>query len=450
MKVFLGGKNNSSLVSISPLSGRYREKVVELEEYTSEYALIKTRIEIEVKYLLALSKIRLVNLTTAERKKLLNLVQNFNFSDSTRVKEIEETTKHDVKAVELFLRNFLSKENSEMIHFGLTSYDVNDIAFRLMLRDASQKVIVPFLISLNKKLQNFAKEYKHLPMLGRTHGQPALPTTLGKEFAVFASRLSLELNKLNKVRLTGKLNGAVGNYNALHFAYPKINWVNFSKAFVRSFRLEPNLITTQIDPYEDIIEYFQTIQRVNGILLDLDQDLWRYISDGWLVQKGDKGQVGSSTMPQKINPIDFENSEGNLELANGLVEVFTRKLAVSRLQRDLSNSTIIRNIGVVLGYSLLAYKGTLVGLSKVKVDRDQVLVDLNKDWSILAEAIQIIFRKEKIKGSYLKVVEMTKGKHFGEAEWKDLVLSFPISKENRDKLLALTPSTYLGLAKKLT
>lgn len=449
MKVFLSGKNISSLVSISPLSGRYREKIVELEEYTSEYALIKTRIEVEVKYLFALSKIKLVNLSAAEKKKLSNVVQDFDLDNAEKIKEIEETTKHDVKAVEIFLRNFLLKENSEMIHFGLTSYDINDIAFRLMLRETSEKILVPILSSLNRELQNFARKNRSLPMLGRTHGQPAVPTTLGKEFAVFANRLSSQLKLLNRVQLTGKLNGAVGNYNALNFAYPQVNWIKFTKSFVQSLGLEPNLITTQIDPYEDIIEYFQTIQRINGILLDLDQDLWRYISDGWLVQSTQKGQVGSSTMPQKINPIDFENSEGNLELANGLVEVFTRKLAVSRLQRDLSNSTIIRNVGTILGHSLLAYKGTLVGLSKVKVDRDQVLVDLNKDWSILSEAIQIVFRKEKVKGSYLKVVEMTKGRHFGEKEWKELVGSLKISKENKEKLLNLTPKKYTGLASKL-
>lgn len=439
----------SKLLAISPLDGRYREKIIELEEYTSEYALIKTRIEVEIRYLLALSKIKLVNLSATEKKRLSSLVQNFNLGDAEKIKKNEETTKHDVKAVEIFLRNYLTKENSEMIHFGLTSEDVNNLAFRIILRSASENIILPNLEKLLKSLFQCSQEHQNEPMLARTHGQPAVPTTLGKEFAVFASRLGSQLRSLNKVQLTGKLNGAVGNYNALHFAYPKIDWIKFSKNFVRSFGLEPNLITTQIDPYEDIIEYFQTVQRINGIILDLDQDLWRYISDGWLVQKSEEGQVGSSTMPQKINPIDFENSEGNLELANGLIEVFTRKLAVSRLQRDLSNSTIIRNIGTVLGYSLLAYKGTLVGLLKVRVDRDQVLEDLNKDWSILSEAIQIVFRKEKIKGSYLKVVEMTKGRHFGEKEWKNLVQGLKISKENKEKLLKLTPSTYLGLAAKL-
>ncbi len=440
----------NKLLSISPLTGRYSDKVSELENYTSEFALIKARIEIEIKYLFALSKIKLVNLSTGEKKKLLSLVQDFNLNEAEKIKEIEETTKHDVKAVEIYLREFLSKENSEMIHFGLTSEDINNLAFRIMLRSASENVIVPTLKQLLKISYQHSQVYKYVPMLARTHGQPAVPTTLGKEIAVFASRLSSQLNILKRTKFTGKLNGAVGNYNALYFAFPKIDWINFSKNFVQSFRLEANLITTQIDPYEDIISYFQNVQRINGILLDLNQDLWRYISDGWFILKSAKDEVGSSTMPQKVNPIDFENSEGNLKLANGIIEVFSRELPISRLQRDLSNSTIIRNIGTVLGYSLLAYKGTLSGLSKLKVNEDKISEDLNKDWSILAEALQTILRLEKVKGSYSKVVEMTKGRHFGEREWKELIQNFTISKENKGKLLKLSPETYLGLARKLS
>ena len=439
----------SKLLAITPLDGRYLNKISELEELTSEFALIKARLGVEVKYLFALLKIKLVNLSTSEKNNLLKILKNFDLGEAEKIKSIEDTTKHDVKAVEIYLRTFLKRENSEMIHFGLTSEDINNIAYRIMLRSASEDVIIPVLEKLIEILFQRSKELKNLPMLGRTHGQPAVPTTLGKEIAVFASRLSLELKKLKRIQLTGKLNGAVGNYNALYFAFPKIDWINFSKNFIQSFGFEPNLVTTQINSFEDIIEYFQTIQRINGILLDLAQDFWRYISDSWLIQKSDKGQVGSSTMPQKINPIDFENSEGNLELANGLIEVMTRKLAVSRLQRDLSNSTVIRNIGTVLGYSLLAYKGTLSGLSKVKANEAQISQDLNKDWSILSEAIQIIFRKEGVKGSYLKVVEMTKGKHFREKEWKELIKGLSISKLNKERLLNLTPQTYLGLASKI-
>lgn len=440
----------SKLLSISPLSGRYREKVTELEDYTSEYALIKTRVQIEIKYLFVLSKIGIVNLSSTEKKKLLNVVRAFDLSCAEKVKKIEETTNHDLKAVELYLRIFLSKENSEMIHFGLTSEDVNNTAYRLMIRLASEKVIIPELKKLLQKLSLNSQVFQGVSMLARTHGQPAVPTTLGKEFAVFASRLSSQLAILNKIKLTGKLNGAVGNYNALNLAYPKINWIKFSKNFVKSFGFEPNLITTQINSNEDVIEYFQTLQRINGILLDLNQDLWRYISDGWIVQKSERGQVGSSTMPQKINPIDFENSEGNIKLANGLIEVFTRELPVSRLQRDLSNSTILRNIGTVLGYSLLAYKSCLTGISKLDVNKVQIEKDLNKDWSILAEALQTILRIEHKKDAYYKALELTKGKKLNQKDWKNLVQGLEISSSNKEKLLKLTPSTYLGLARKLT
>lgn len=445
----------SKLLAISPLGGRYRDKIEELEEYASEYALIKNRVEIEIKYLISLSKTGVVRkFTTKETELLTKTYQKFNIQEAEEIKKIEEEIRHDLKAVETYLGKIFKKTSlkdvTEFIHLGLTSYDINDIASRIMLRSASENVIIPVLKKLNKILFSNSQENKNMPMLGRTHGQPAVSTTFGKEIAVFAQRLSSELKKLKKLQFTGKLNGAVGNYNALHFAYPKIDWVSFSKKFASSFNLTPNLVTTQVDPYEDVIEYLQTIQRINGILLDLDQDFWRYISDGWLILSSEKGQVGSSTMPQKINPIDFENSEGNLELANGLIEVMTRRLAVSRLQRDLSNSTIIRNIGTVLGYSLVAYKGTLAGVSKIKVNKKKMLEDLNSDWSILAEAMQTILRTEKVESSYLKVLELTKGKKMNKEDWINLVQSLKISELNKQKLLKLTPETYLGLASKLS
>lgn len=445
----------SKLLSISPLTGRYRDKIQELEEFTSEYALIKTRIEVEIKYLISLSKIRVVRkISKKEADKLDSIYENFDLEEAEKIKEIEETTKHDVKAVEIYLgkifRNSSLKDLAESIHFGLTSEDINNIAFRIMLRSASKEVIIPTIERLSKVLSQHSQVYKYVPMLARTHGQPAVPTTLGKEIAVFASRLNIELKKLKEIKLTGKLNGAVGNYNALFLAFPKVDWLKFSKSFISGLDLEPNLLTTQINAFEDIIEYFQTIQRINGVLLDLNQDFWRYISDGWLVQSSEKGQVGSSTMPQKINPIDFENSEGNLELANGIIEVFTRKLPISRLQRDLSNSTIIRNIGTVLGYSLLAYKSAFTGVLKVKANEEKILEELNSDWSILAEALQTILRTEKVKGSYFKVLEETKGKKMDKDDWKNLILKLPFSKNSKQKLLKLTPKKYIGLASKLT
>lgn len=444
----------SKLLAVTPLGGRYRDKIQELEEFTSEYALIKTRIKVEIKYLIALSKIGVVKKLSNEETRILNLIyEKFNLEEAEKIKEIEDTTKHDVKAVEIFLGGIFEKTTLkdliESIHFGLTSEDINNLSYRLMLKNAVEEVILPSLIKLNGELNNFSQKYKNLPMLARTHGQPALPTTLGKEIAVFASRLDSELKKLKETKLTGKLNGAVGNYNALFLAYPKIDWIKFSKNFVQSFNLEPNLITTQINSFEDIIEYFQTIQRINGIILDLNQDFWRYISDGWLIHSTEKGQVGSSTMPQKINPIDFENSEGNLELANGLIEVFTRKLPISRLQRDLSNSTIIRNIGTVLGYSLLAYKSTSRGVSKIKANEEKILENLNSDWSILAEALQTILRTEKVKGAYFKVLEETKGKKLNQEDWKNLIRKLPLSENSKQKLLKVTPENYIGLVDKL-
>jgi adenylosuccinate lyase len=449
MKVFLGGRKTNELLAISPLSGRYKNRLSELEEFVSEFGLIKARLGIEIKYFFALSKTKILKLSGKEKKRLLKLLKDFEIEDAIKIKKIEEQTRHDVKAVELFLRDFLSGENAEMLHFGLTSEDINNLSYRITLRSASENVIYPSLKELLAKLHELAKARKNIPMLARTHGQAAVPTTLGKEFAVFASRLSSEFRKLNKIQLTGKLNGAVGNYNALNFANPQIDWVKFSKKFVQSLGFEPNLVTTQINSSEDIIEYFQALQRINGIILDLNQDLWRYISDGWFVQKSERTQVGSSTMPQKINPIDFENSEGNLELANGLIEVLSRKLPVSRLQRDLSNSTIIRNLGAILGYSLLAYKGTLTGLLKINPNNERITKGLNEDWSILAEALQTILRVEGVKDSYSKVLEFTKGKHFGEKEWKEMVGNLEISKASREKLINLSPSTYIGLASKL-
>jgi len=444
----------SKLLSITSLDGRYRNKIQELGKFTSEYALIKTRIEVEIKYLIALSKIGVVRKLSSEEIKTLNIIyEKFELTEAEKIKEIEEQIRHDVKAVEIYLGEIFGKSTLkdlvEYIHFGLTSEDINNLSYRLMLRNGTEKIIITYLNKLNEELNNFSKKYKNLPMLARTHGQPGVPTTLGKEIAVFASKIAIELNKLAEVKLTGKLNGAVGNYNALFLAYPKVDWLKFSKSFITELGLKPNLLTTQINSFEDIIEYFQIIQRINGILLDLNQDFWRYISDGWLIHSTEKGQVGSSTMPQKINPIDFENSEGNLELANGLIEVFTRKLPISRLQRDLSNSTIIRNVGTVLGYNLLAYKSTLAGISKVKANEEKILEDLNSDWSILTEALQTILRTEKVKDAYFKVLEATKGKKMNKDDWKNLVSKLPISDVPKQKLLKLTPETYIGLATKL-
>lgn len=445
-------KNN--LLAINPLDGRYADKISELSEFVSEYALIKYRVEVEIKYLLALSKIGVIRkINNPEQKTLSKIVSNFDIGEALKVKEIENETRHDIKAVEKYLRHAVAKNSlkdiSEMIHFGLTSEDINNIAYRLMLKDAIKNIILPNLTIFNNALLARTKEYKKVVILARTHGQPAVSTTFGKEFAVFAARLEKEIKLLEKQKLTGKLNGAVGNFNALYFVYPELDWIKFSKDFVSSFKLKTNSITTQVNPFEDVISLFQNLERINGILLDFNNDMWRYISDGWLKLAVKENEVGSSTMPQKVNPIDFENSEGNLTLANGLMQTMNNKLYISRLQRDLSNSTIIRNIGTVLGYCLLSYKSILTGISRIDVNLEQIDKDLDEDWSILSEGLQTYLRKENFKDAYLYVAQYTKGKKFNKDSWQKLISGLPIDKKNKEKLLTLTPKTYIGLSEKL-
>jgi len=445
-------KNN--LLAINPLDGRYAKKTSELSEFVSEYALIKYRIEIEIKYLIALSEIGIIrNLNKKEKDFLASIYLKFDLNEAEKIKKVEDETRHDIKAVEKYLRDKFTKSSlkniSEMIHFGLTSEDINNIAYRLMLKNAIEKIILPTFSEVLKNLNGKAKQYKNIVILGRTHGQPAVPTTFGKEFSVFSTRLEKEIKLLQKQKLTGKLNGAVGNFSALYFVNPNINWLKFSKNFITSFDLEPNLITTQINHFEDIISVFHNIERVNGILLDFDNDVWRYISDGWLKLAVKGKEVGSSTMPQKVNPIDFENSEGNLTLANGLMQTMNNKLYLSRLQRDLSNSTIIRNIGTVLGYSLLGYKSVLTGISRVDVNLEQIDKDLNEDWSILSEGLQTYLRKEGLNDSYYLVMKLTKGKKFNKDSWQKLINELPVDRKHKEKLLTLTPKTYIGLAEKL-
>lgn len=443
------------LTAISILDGRNRQDVAELAPYVSEYNLIQTRIEVEAAYLVALSDIGIVRpLTLKERRKLASFGANLSLADAKRIKKIEDETQHDVtamtKAFRTMLRGTSLEKVVEMVHFGLTSEDVNNLAYRLILKRATDNVLLPALDNVVGKLTDQAEEYKDIPMLARTHGQAAVPTTVGKELVVFASRLNKEVRGLEKRSLTGKLTGAVGNLNALQAAYPHVDWISFSEKFVRSFGFEPNLITTQINPYEDMIEFFQNYQRVNGILIDFDQDMWRYISDGWFVQQAKAGEHGSSAMPQKVNPIRFENSEGNLGKANALFEYFARKLPVSRLQRDLSDSTVVRDMGVPLGYSLLAYKNTLRGLSLVLPNREYILQVLNADWTILSEGGQIIMRRFGVDDPYSLMLKLTRGRHIGEEGWKELVEQLPVADDVKGELLKLTPFTYLGLAVELT
>lgn len=445
----------TELTAISPLDGRYRNRIEDLAPFASEMALIKTRVEVEARYLVGLSEVGLVRpLADQERETLMTLGQNMTLVQAGRVKEIEETTQHDVKAMERAFREMVVgtslEDTTEMIHFALTSEDINNLSYRLMLDRARKEICVPALDQVVDGFADRARQYKDIPMLARTHGQPAVPTTVGKEMANIAVRLNKQTRKLEDVKLTGKLNGAVGNFNAHVLAAPEVDWITFSQKFVESLGLEPNLFTTQINPYDDMIELFQAFQRVNGVLLDVDQDMWRYISDDWFTQEVKQGEVGSSTMPQKVNPIDFENSEGNVQLANSMWEGMDRKLAVSRLQRDLSDSTTIRNVGVGLGYGLLAYRNTLAGLGRVYPNSELMKQELNSNWVILTEGVQTVLGRAGEADPYSMVANLARGQRIGQGEWQEWVEGLPITNDVKNTLRDLTPERYVGHAERLT
>jgi len=438
----------NSLTAISPIDGRYRYATENLSEYFSEYAFFRYRIEVEIRYLIALSKIKVIrNLSTNEIKTLNSVIDNFGVDEAKEIKEIEKITRHDKKAIEYYLKNSLTKttlkDNLEFLHFALTSEDVTNIALRNSINNALTEIIIPSIESLNKNIISNSRHYKNLPMLARTHGQPAIPTTLGKEFSVFYERLLIEINILKQIKFRAKLNGAAGNYSAHYFTYPNINWKKFSKDFLKEFGLEQHPVTTQIAPYEDIIFLFQSIQRINNILLDFNQDMWRYISDGWFIQENVKEKVGSSTMPQKINPINFEQSEGNIIIANSLINGFANKLSISRLQRDLSDSTISRNFGVAFAHSLLAYQLSQKGLSKITPNKEKISEELNKDWSILSEAVQIYLKKEGIKNGYEIIKDLTRGEKFSKEAFQEMINKLPLNQTQKSELEKIKPETYI-------
>jgi len=443
------------LTAISPIDGRYHPLTKELSPFFSEAGLIRTRVEVEARYLIALSHAGVIRqLDDIEEDALIRIGPRMTMSKVKKVKEIEEETRHDVKSMERVFREMVAgtslEDLTEMIHFGLTSEDVNNLAYRLMLDRGSRGVVLPKLKQLANGIADMAEEHAEIPMLARTHGQAAVPTTLGKELANFGVRLRRQIDKIAETKLSGKLNGAVGNFNAHQLARPDINWIEFSVGFIESLGLEPNVFTTQINPADDIVELLQAYQRASNIVIDLDQDMWRYISDGWFVQEVKKGEVGSSTMPQKVNPIDFENSEGNLGLANGLTEQLGRKLQISRLQRDLSDSTVMRNIGVVLAYQLIAYKNSMVGLGKLKPNAGEIGQALNENWAILTEGVQTLLRQAGVEDPYELVKSLSRGQKIGPKEWKVWVNNLPVPEDVKKKLLKLTPSNYLGKAVALT
>lgn len=444
----------TSLNAISPIDGRYRDKVDELQQYFSEFALIKYRVWVEVEYFIALCKIPLPQLTNFQSinfDRLRKIVADFNESDAQRIKQIESVTNHDVKAVEYFLKEKFDalglSEHKEFIHFGLTSQDINNTAFPAMLRDAIQNAYYPLINNLIQKLNSLANEWADMPMLAHTHGQPASPTRLGKEIRVFAERLEVQLKQLQSIPYSAKFGGATGNLNAHFVAYPTINWVDFSNNFVNvSLNLNRSQTTTQIEHYDNMAALFDATKRINNILIDLSRDIWTYISMEYFKQKIKQGEVGSSAMPHKVNPIDFENAEGNLGMANAILEHLAAKLPISRLQRDLTDSTVMRNIGVPFSHSIIAFKSISKGFDKLIVNTNAINADLENNWMVIAEAIQTILRREGYPNPYEALKELTRtNKSITQTDFIQFVDSLNVSESTKKELKTITPMNYLGI-----
>ena len=440
---------------LSPLDGRYAETTAPLRDYFSEFAFLRDRVRVELNFLLALSKTDLVRpLSDSESTQIESIITNFSDADAELILEHERKTRHDVKAIEYFIQNKLQGTSLEdlipWIHFGLTSEDTNSLGQALSLKESRDKVIVPALDSLISNLSELALRYKSVPMLARTHGQFAVPTTLGKEFAVYIARLKKTRDDIASHKFEAKLTGAVGNFNALQAAVPNIDWILFSKEFVSSFGLEPNFLTTQILPYDNWVRYFDLVRLTNSILIDFAQNIWRYISDGYLKQAVVAGEVGSSTMPQKVNPIDFENAEGNLGVANSLFTHYAQKLTVSRLQRDLTDSTVRRTFGSALGHSLLAWNNFQRGLKRIAPDEEKLKAELNAHWEVVSEGAQTILRASGKSDAYESLKEQTRGRVLTESDYKTWCDSIDVDDATHEKLKALSPESYIGLAVELT
>ncbi len=458
-----------SILSISPIDGRYRSKTEILSGYFSEKALIRYRVFVEVNYLLSLSEEGVVGLRkfSDEEKKILIEITDISEEDAEIVKAIETkgyvdipATNHDVKAVEYFIKLKLKKTSLsdvlEYVHFCLTSEDINNLSYSLMLKDGFNEVIYKEILKLYNTLYELSLEYKDLPMLARTHGQPATPTTFGKEILVFVSRLKEELRLLPEVKLLSKLNGATGGYNAFNVSFPETDWQKFSEKIINGFnndsvplKISFNKVTTQIEPHDSLSRIFDAMKRINTILIDFSQDIWRYISDGWIKQKVIKGEIGSSAMPHKVNPIDFENAEGNLGIANSLFSFFSSKLMISRLQRDLSDSTVLRNIGVSLSHSLLAYCSLAKGLSKIEINSDLITESLRNTPEIIAEAYQNILRMSGVDKPYELLKEVTRGKESRIEDFHVFVENLKINDDIKKRLLLIRPENYIGLSSKI-
>jgi len=445
----------SSLTAVSPIDGRYGNKTSVLRSICSEYGLIRHRVLVEVRWLQALAEhdeISEVATLGSDANAVLNsIVNDFSEDDAQRVKDIERTTNHDVKAVEYFLKEKIA-DNAELhavnefLHFACTSEDINNLSHALMLGAARNDVLLPMMDELIDAITSLAHDNAAQPMLCRTHGQPASPSTLGKEMANVAARLQRQRQQLSKIELLGKVNGAVGNYNAHLSAYPDIDWSKFAKGFVEGLGLDWNPYTTQIEPHDYIAEYFDALARFNTIVLDFDRDIWSYISIGYFKQKTIAGEVGSSTMPHKVNPIDFENSEGNIGIANAILGHLSSKLPISRWQRDLTDSTVLRNLGVGIAHSLIAFQSTLKGISKLDPSAEKMDADLNDNWEVLAEPIQTVMRRYAIEKPYEKLKELTRGKRIDAASLAVFIDSLEIPDAEKTRLKALRPASYIGNA----
>ncbi|MBI5825821.1 MAG: adenylosuccinate lyase [Chloroflexi bacterium] len=445
------------LHALSPLDGRYAEMTAPLSGHFSEFAFLRDRVRVELNFLAALSKTGIFRpLTDSESAQLEAIQSNFSAADAEAILEHERKTRHDVKAIEYFIQSKLVESASSLadsipwIHFGLTSEDTNSLGQAIALKESRDGVILPNLDTLLSNLSNLARRYKSVPMLARTHGQFAVPTTLGKEFAVYIARLKKTRDQISMHRFEAKLTGAVGNFNALQAAAPQVDWLSFSKNFVSSFDLEPNLLTTQILPYDNWVRYFDLIRLTNSILIDFAQDIWRYISDSSLKQAVVEGEVGSSTMPQKVNPIDFENAEGNLGVANSLFIHYAQKLTVSRLQRDLSDSTVRRTFGTGLGHSLIGWINFQRGLRRIAPDEEKLKAELNAHWEVVSEGAQTILRAVGKSDAYESLKEQTRGRVLTEAEYRSWCEALEVDGETRGRLQSLSPESYIGLAIQLT
>ncbi|MFA5792869.1 MAG: adenylosuccinate lyase [Candidatus Gracilibacteria bacterium] len=445
------------LKALSPLDGRYSEKVSELATVFSESGLIRSRIAIEIEWLIYLcNSLKLegtARLAEKEVEALRKVYTDFQDEFAEEVKELEKTTNHDVKAVEYFLQKALKildrPDLESFIHFGCTSEDINNLAYAQMLKAGVNEILLKKLEELLDTIKGLAEAYRAIPMLAHTHGQPASPTTVGKELKNVGARLFRQYESLKRAEFLGKMNGATGNFNAHIVAYPEVDWALASKTFVEDLGLTWERYTTQIDPHDYMAEIFDNIRRINVILIDFSRDVWTYISLGYFKQKVVKGEVGSSTMPHKVNPIDFENAEGNFGLANALLNHFSEKLPISRMQRDLTDSTVVRNIGVAFGYTLLAEKSLIKGLGKLEINEARLSEDLDKNWALLAEPIQTVMRRYGVQNAYEQLKELTRGTEMNAEKIKTFVEGLDIPKEAKDRLLKLSPATYIGLASKL-